>query len=156
MARAFKWATRRVVTQAVASANQVCVDLLPALNFEEALKKGSTVTRIIAQVWSRPDTINQETELSFGIAIVNSDAAAANAFPDADIEGDNVAWFLRGMHVNRVSNLNDRSQWSYSSYDLRAQRVMRSAQEELHFIFDQSSGGGIELFLWTRVLMRLP
>ena len=60
---------------------------------------------------TRAEATGQLSEAHYGIAIVNADAAAASAFPDADVESDNVRWLVRGMHVNIMTDLSDRAQF---------------------------------------------
>jgi len=154
--RAFQWFTRIIESQVVASGGQFCVDLL--VNLSDVNTKGATVTRIIYKLITRADTANQDTHTYHGIAVVNADAASAGAFPDADIETDNVRWLVRGMHFNATTALDQSSNYltSMTEKDLRAQIKFRSEQEELTFIVDHSSGGGILLDLMIRVLVRLP
>jgi len=154
MARTLKWFTRIVQDGTVPASGQTCVDVLR--NVEEANRKGLTITRIIMDFVTLADAVAERTECFWGIVLVNSDAAAADVFPDPATEADNVAWLGRGMHVNGTSDLLDSSNYSRTRIDLRAQRVTRSAQEELHLIIDQSSGGGIVFNVHLRVLCRLP
>ena len=154
MPRAFQWFTRTTQDNSLASGGQECLNLLTNMN--TGVMKSSTITRIVLRLYTRADTVAQQTFASYGVVLVNADAAAASAFPDADIDTDNVAWLVRGMHLNSADSLPDASQFQRSDYDLRAQRVLRSAQEELHFIIDQGSGGGIFYSVHARVLMRLP
>jgi len=103
-----------------------------------------------------PDTVDQRTEMFWGLALVNADAAAALAFPDADVEGDNIRWLVRDFALNRMSNINDNSQVVMRTYDLRAQALFRSDQEELHLVVDQGAGGGAVFHVMTRILLRVP
>jgi len=156
MPRGFRWVTRIRTGVVIASGNQVCSDLLvPYTTIVDNLK-GYTVTRILLKLFIVPDTANQQTVTSWGIAVINADAAAASAFPDADIEGDNVRWLMRDMALNRMTDLNDKSQIVEKSYDLRAQALFRSDQDELHLIMDNSSGGGVFHSFIARVLLRMP
>jgi len=156
MPRGFRWVTRIDDSQAVSSGGQTCIDLLVPYTVLVDNLKGHTITRIIMRIILEPDTTDQITSTHYGIAVVNADAAAANAFPDADIEGDNVAWLMRDFSVNRMTSLTDSSQVADRSYDIRAQRLLRSDQDELHLIVDTSSGGGMIFRMMTRVLLRLP
>ena len=156
MPRGFRWVTRIATGQAVSSGSQSCVDLLAPYSFVVDNLKGHTVTRIVAKIVVFPDTVDQGTHTFWGIAVVNADAAVANAFPDSDIEADNVRWLVRDFSVNRVTSLTDRSQFDGGSYDLRAQALLRSDQEELHLIVDTASGGGVIFSMMTRVLLRVP
>ena len=154
--RGFRWVTRRVIRRVIASGQQECIDLLAPYSSVVDNLKGHTVTRILMRFGSVADTVDQITECDYGIALVNADAAAAGAFPDADVEGDNVRWLLRDYQQNVVSSLTQRHQRVERTYDLRAQALLRSDQEELHLIVDQESGGGAIFSMQTRVLLRLP
>ena len=151
--RPFQWFTRIIEGQVVAAGAQACTDLLVGL--PDANTKGATVTRVIMRLVTRPDTINELSHTLFGIAIVNADAAAAGAFPDADVEGDNVRWLVRGLHVNDSTSINSPEEHRISDYDLKAQARFRSEQEELHLILDQGSFG-IRFDLLCRILVKLP
>lgn len=154
MARAFKWYAHFTRGSSLLSGAQNKVDLLAQI-FDSNIK-GLTVTRTILKVISKPTAIDTETDLHFGIAVVGSDAFTADALPDADVESDNVRWLLRGYHVDVINDLNDRSQWSESNYDLKAQVLMRSEQDRYTFIVDNFGTGDLTWWCICRTLCRLP
>ena len=154
--RRFQWYTRLYMNQPLAAGTQDCVDLLPPTVWADAQKKGATLTRLLLRINIRGQVNGQTSYTYFGVAMVNADAAAALAFPDADIEADNVAWLMRDFTLNSAGDIFDVSQHQERSYDLRGQRVWRSEQEELHCIFNQDLAGATTISLMSRILMRLP
>jgi len=156
LSRAFRWVTRLQTESPTAAGAQTCVDLLAPYSSVVDNLKGHTVTRILLTLTATPDAINEIGQVFYGIAIVNADAAAASAFPDADIESDNVRWLLRDYMDTRMTNLNDGSQKETRTYDLRAQALLRSDQEEVHLILDRTGVGGMLHSMLSRVLLRMP
>jgi len=138
--------------RAIASGNQLELDLLNEMVDDN--RKGATITRVILDLVIVPDTVAQTTFTSYGLAMVNGDALAAGAVPEADVNADRADWVLRGRARNMVSSLSDRAQVFHKEYDLRAQRVLRSEEMTLAIIFDHSSGGGVEVWYMSRVLMK--
>ena len=154
MPRAFQWFTRINTGQTVVASGQDCTDLLVGLS--DVNTKGATLTRLIFRYTARPAVVGEVSRTTYGIAVVNADAAAAGAFPDPSIEGDNVRWFMRDLSVNVLDSLSDRSQWVDRTYDLRGQVRFRSEQEELHLIVDQDAGGALNFDVHLRMLVKLP
>ena len=151
--RPLKWFTTLVQDQALAAGAGTNHALLTTL--EEANAKGSTVTRIILNISLATDTLVTDGFLPFGIVYVNADAVIASAFPDPGVASDNVDWLVRDQLHTRMSSLSDGSQLARARYDLRAQRVARSAQDQLHLV-TFAAGVGLEYAFFCRVLMRLP
>ena len=119
--------------------------------------KGATVTRILLDIRLEASSVAQQVQMHWGIVVVNADARAAGAFPDADDYGDRADWLVRGHLRTIQSDLSDASQWDRVRADLRAQRILRSEESELHLIVDAGSDGFT--MIWTafiRVLMKLP
>ena len=119
--------------------------------------KGATVTRMLLDIRLEASSLAQQVQCHWGIVIVNADARAAGAFPDADDLGDRADWLVRG-HLRTVQDsLSDASQWDRVKADLRAQRVLRSEESELHLIMDAGSDGFTMVWsAYIRVLMKLP
>ena len=138
---------------ALASGSQIEKDLLGDLVQDE--RKGATITRIILDLIIAPDTIAQVTFTSYGLCMVNKDAVSAGAVPEADVNADRADWLLRGRSRNLSGNLSDPTQVFHREYDLRAQRVLRSEEQTLALILDHGSGGGIDFFWMSRILMKL-
>ena len=136
------------------ASTQACVDFL--VNLADANKKGATITRIIMSLTVRPALENVQSEIYFGIAAVNADAAAALVFPDPDVETDNVRWLVRGGGPNESNADTLFSSWRHYEFDLRAQLRYRSEQEETHFILNQNAGGDMFFWLMTRILVKHP
>jgi len=155
--RGFRWVTRIKTQSPIAASAQSCSDLLAPYTSVVNNLKGHTLTRIVGRLIIAPDAVSEITNTLIGIAIVNSDAAAENAFPDSSDEQDNVRWLVRDISDNRSSSLSSRSNVQPDLvYDLRAQVLFRSDQEELHLILDQSSGGGVLVSFLFRMLLRMP
>ncbi len=138
--------------ESIASGGQVAKDLLGALASD--LKKGATITRVLLDLWIAPDTVAQITHTSYGLVLENIDQASAGGHPDADVNSDQADWLLRNRSRNTAAAISDSSQLFHRTYDLKAQRVLRSEQMSLYLIVDQSSGGGIVMFYSTRVLIK--
>ncbi len=154
--RAMKWFTSFQNDLAVADNSQANVELLDGMAIGNV--KGSTITRIVLDVVGRLDTVDTFKSLRWGIVQVNSDAAAANAFPDADQESDRADWMFRSQMATIQNTLSDGAQLPRVTADLRAQRIMRSEETQLHAVFDDSGtglGGWLVSFM-IRVLMKLP
>ena len=156
MPRGFRWVTRIFPRTAVAASAQQCVDLLVPYSSVVDNLKGHTVTRIILKIVVEADGAGPVSQTHWGIALVNADAAAALAFPDAEAEQDNVRWLLRDYSDNRLSSTTDHAQLTIERYDLRAQALLRSDQEELHLIVNQNAADGILFSSMTRILLRMP
>jgi len=153
--RTLEWFSTIAHAQNVTSGGQANVSLLSLMDV--SVVKGSTITRIILQFILQAQTAATLGRLNYGIVLVSQDAAAAGAFPDADITADQADWLVRGQETVLASDANDGSQLVRVYRDLRAQRVIRSADDELHFIIDQNASGMNTVFdLFTRVLVRLP
>ena len=154
--RALQWFTSISDAQTVTSGGQSANELLAGLS--DTLRKGSTITRIIMQLVLHAGTVDTTFgRVKYGIVLMNQDAVSAGAFPDADVATDNVDWLVRGAEVVSATSLTDSSQFVSVFRDLRAQRMLRTGQELLEFIIDQSTSGqviGYDLF--TRILVRLP
>ena len=120
------------------------------------LRKGATVTRIILELSLAANAIDIVARTKWGIVSISEDAATAAAFPDADAALDLADWLIRGASVIVSSDVNDGSQFVRVSRDYRAQRVLRGATDETHFIIDNASGVQVNFDLWTRILVRLP
>ena len=89
------------------------------------------------------DSVAQRVQLLWGIVVVNADARAAGAFPDADDMTDRADWLVRGKMETIQDSLSDASQWDRVSLDLRAQRILHSEEAELHLIIDSVGTGFI-------------
>jgi len=64
---------------------------------------------------------------------------------------------VRGaMNVNN-SSLSDSSQWHRVNLDLRAQRVLRTEEDELHLIMNNlNTSFTVDVYAYIRVLVKLP
>ena len=118
--------------------------------------KGSTITRLIVDLRVKAASVAQLNEVFWGIVMVNGDASAAGAFPEADVLGDRAGWMVRGRFMVIQDSLSDRSQWDEAKLDLRAQRIMRNEEDELHLILDNSGGFTAQWAAFIRVLVKNP
>ena len=153
--RTLRWFQTHADAQTVSSGGQSDNEVLQALGVD--LRRNATITRIILSLTIRALTIDTLCRLKYGIVSVSEDAATANAFPDADAALDLADWLWRGASVIQMSDLQDGSQYVRVEADLRAQRVLRGATDETHFIIDQDSSGATTGYdLYSRILVRLP
>ncbi len=120
-------------------------------------RKGHTITRIVMNLTLRANFVDLRYDVSWGLTLVNSDAAAATAFPNPEDEDDQPGWLLRDVATLQTSDVDDGSQFLRMNYDIRAERLFRNQQQSLYFIIDQAaSGNNLGWDLLTRVLVRLP
>ncbi len=152
--RRFKWFQKKDDSVVLASGNQDGNNNLLA-DMSDLERKDATITRVILRIHVRPDTVAQFTNTSYGLTLVNADAAGAGVFPEADDDNDRVDWLLRDRTAQVSANLSDMTQQWHAMYDLRAQRVIRSAESSLFLIFDHGSGGGVVAAWYSRVLVKL-
>jgi len=155
MPRTLKWFT--TITQPVnlATGGQTNFNLLATL--DSANTKGATITRIVLKIGANAPTTGAQGALTYGITTLAQEAVVAGAFPDTDVGADQVDWLVRGMLIVQGVSANGTESFDIDRHDLRAQRVLRDVQRQLHFILDASSiSGGISFFFIARVLVRLP
>jgi len=157
MRRQTQWFGSRAAWSSLIASAQSNLLLYNTTSLASAPTKGTTVTRMIVTVRSRPDTIAQDVNLAWGIVVVNADARAAGAFPDPEDLGDRAGWLVRGDQLGKSANLSESSQWVITELDLRSQRILRSEQDELHLVVKNYAGAtGLEWSAFIRVLMKLP
>ncbi len=150
--RRMQWFSEQASEAPIALSAQLTLNILSGLLAD--LAKNATITRVLLSMFITPDTIAQVSHTSFGVVLVNSDAAAAGAFPDADDMTDRVDWMMRDRSRNMVSSLSDSSQSWKREYDLRGQRVIRTEESGLYIILDQSINGGVTVSTFSRVLVK--
>ena len=152
-----EWYSTATSFATIASGAQTNLLLYNSTFMTSAPTRGVTITRMILDMRFRADSINQLPELFWGVTIINADARAAGAFPDADDMADKTDWMVRGRLMTIQSDLGDSSQWDRSQYDLRSQRIFRSSTDELHLILD-ASGSGVtgQWACFARVLVKFP
>ena len=156
--RPFEWySSRQGAFVTLASGAQTNLLLYNAISLGVRNIKGATITRIIGQLKLRADSLAQNVDLHYGIVVVNADARAAGAFPDPDDLSDRPDWMVRGLLQTVQASLSDSTQWDVAKFDLRAQRILRSEEDELHLILTAGATGFIlEWSAFFRVLVRLP
>jgi len=153
--RTLKWVNVESDFTALAAGSQTNLLLFNEAVFGALTVKGMTVTRLLFDLKIRSDSLAQLNQLHYGIAIVNADARAAGAFPDANDMADRANWLVRGKLENQMT-AQDTSQWTTMERDLRAQRVFRNEEEELHLIIRNSTSNVLSWSTFTRILMKLP
>ena len=155
--RSFEWFTTDTGFQSLASAAQTNLTLYSATLVGARFIKGATVTRMLLDLRLRSDSVAQLVEAYFGILPVNADARAAGAFPDVDDASDRAGWLYRAKFRTIQDSLSDSSQWDTRHLDLRAQRILRTEEDELQLVVDASgSGFTLQWAAYIRVLMRMP
>ena len=153
--RSLRWFSTFADAQTVTAGGQSNNSLLSLV--DSADMKGATITRMIVQLVLASGAADQIGRVKWGIVVVSEDAAVAAAFPEADFASDQADWLVRGAELVRQSDVDDGSQHVRVFRDLRAQRVIRSADDQLHFIIDKdSTTGTVNYDLFTRVLLRMP
>ncbi len=152
--RTLKWSTAIHDAQTIAASGQNAHPLLGNLS---GTRKGATITRMLINITLGAAAVDILARLKWGVVIVNNDAALASAFPDADDSADDADWLMRDAAVVVMSDVSDGSQLVRMKYDLRAQRIIRSDQDDLRFVIDRDSPVVTTNYnLFTRVLVRLP
>ena len=153
--RQLRWFQTHADAQNVTSGGQSANQLLSALTVDQ--RKGATITRILMHLVLEAQAIDTSGLVKYGICSMSEDAVTASAFPDADAALDLTDWLIRGAAVIRMSDTDDGAQLVRIEKDFRAQRVLRGATDETHFIIDQNTSGmSIVYHLYTRILVRLP
>ena len=154
--RPFEWYTANQFFTNLAANAQGNLLIYNAIQHGVRGIKGATVTRLLVDIELQPDSVGQNVVMFWGITMVNADARAALAFPEADDPADRADWLGKGRLQTSSSDLFDGSQWHRVHRDLRAQRVFHSEEDELHLIVDS---GTVNVLTWSafiRVLIRLP
>ena len=154
--RLLKWFTTLRNLQALADNSQITFQLLEDLTVSQT--EGSTITRILIEIWIRNDTVQNEKTMDWGIVLLGGEAVAAGVFPDADVEDERVDWLARGRMHGYTNGLFINQDNSHVERDLRAQRIVRDEFQQLRLIFnsDTNGTGGLFVTFITRVLLRMP
>jgi len=155
--RAVKWFTTMFTDQAIASAGILPITLLDAV--DQANMKGSTVTRMIIDIWGQADVLSARKRLDIGIIWIDTDAVIASALPDPEVESERADWLFRGteFYVGTSSTPANARMWP-RSWDIRSQRKCTSDLDQLMLIakVNAITSGGILFSGTVRVLLRLP
>ena len=156
-ARTLKWFTTLRTLVAIADNEQETFDLLADMSVADM--EGSTVTRMILEMWVENDVTSNPKTMDMGILWVNNDAFQVEAFPDADDEDERADWIWRGRMHSVTNNVGlSANAGGYMYRDLRAKRICRSEMDHLTLICDMDGNGtgGMFLTFMTRVLMQMP
>ncbi len=149
-----EWFTSSVSFANLNSGAQTNLTLYNATVVGARFVKGATVTRMLVDIIVRSDSVAQDNRLFWGITIVNADARAAGAFPEAADFSDRPGWLGRGLINNKQSDLSDSSQWSREKLDLRSQRILRNEEDELQLILENGGSNILEFTAYVRTLMK--
>ena len=152
MPRQLKWFENiQGGVQALAN-TQKANDLLS--NITSANRVGATITRMIGKMYFEAEALTNKHEVFVGVTLVNADAQAAGAFPDAD-QVDDADWLYHSYVRFSSGNLSDGSQNGMITFDVRSQRKIHAAADRLLLITDV---GGFSVFRshFVRTLVRLP
>ena len=156
-ARRTEWFDRVMPLTALAGSGQAGFRLYSAIDQGRQDIKGATVTRLIGKIVLYPSVVTTLVEMHWGIVVVNADAAAAVAFPDADTEADRADWMIRGWLVAKSGNISDGSQSDRVVFDTRAQRILHSEEDQLMVILDASASGvSLNFAFFIRTLIKMP
>jgi len=154
--RTLKWFTRLQTLVALADNAQLTFNLLNDMSVADM--EGSTVTRMLMEIWIRNDVAGNQKTMDWGILWVDEDAVAAGAVPDADDEDERADWIGRGRMSAVTDVLLKPDALFHAAYDLRSQRICRTEQDQLTLILDMDSNGagGVFVSFIVRTLMRMP
>jgi len=155
--RAMKWYTSIFNNTAIVNGGTFRRSLLPGI--PDALRKGSTVTRILLSLWMENDTFTTLKRLDLGIGWIDEDAFNASAFPDPEDENERFDWIFRDSIVEGIGPSGTNSKdVRVTRYDLRSQRICRAENDLLIIMgkLDTVNTGGVFFSGLTRVLLRLP
>ena len=139
--RSTEWFTLDRRDQGLATDDQTNETLFNATSVGARSVKGTTITRMLIDLNLRAGSIAQRVNLYWGILVMNADARAAGAFPEADDVSDRAGWMVRGNMSTIMSDLSDGSQWLRIHRDIRSQRILHTEEDELQLILDSSASG---------------
>ena len=139
----------------ISASGQVSRDLLGLVPL--GMKKGSTVTRTLIDLVVRPQGTIIYSNLTWGIVMIDDDAAAGGAIPDSDEAADQSGWLGRGLVPCVTSNTSNLMPSMPVRIDLSSQRRFRGEDESLYLVFDKDSTAiTLEIDFFARVLLKKP
>ena len=154
--RPLEWYDSRQASTTLLAGAQANLTLYNAVSHGPRNLKGATITRLIIDFALSASSVGQRSEVFWGIVLMNADARAAGAFPDADDFTDRADWMVRVRSEVSQLDLTDSSQWDRRRLDLKSQRIIHSEEDELQFIIDSVSAFSCIWTLFVRALVRLP
>ena len=135
--RAVEWFDFHV-NQTVSSGSQNGVQC--DINLGSSEKKGATIVRTLVDLWVMPTATGTGGTGGMGLAMINSEAAAASAFPDMDSPDDQIGFLWRTFFPFFTSDANDFAQAVRFKEDLRGMRKYPAEDFELTLIMDNATG----------------
>jgi len=155
--RETEWFTLQRAFADLAPDGQTNETLFNAISIGGRFIKGTTITRMIIDMTFRNQTAAQDNIATWGILVMNADARAAGAFPEADDVSDRAGWMIRAQELFNAVAVASSSDWKRTFVDLKSQRLLRTEEDELQLIIDNRSGSFT--FAWAayiRVLVKWP
>ena len=158
----FQWAaTFSTSESSLASGAQVSADLLnpsgAAAGDEES--HGSTVYRILGDIYFRSLTNLRAPLFEAGIIDINEDASAASVFPEPWDDPARWVWLKQAPTTEVTSNVDLVKPWDHWAVDVRRKIKLLQAQRELIIIFANRSTGDvstIEFYFSLHTLIWVP
>ena len=120
-------------------------------------KKGMTLTRTIMNLTLSVQTAGAGSVFSYGLVMVEDDAAASLSFPDPDDLSQDPGWVWReGQMPVFSSTVNDFSQSRLIRVDTRAQRKYIGEDFAFMLIMHVAAGGAstVNIDGWVRTLFK--
>ena len=149
--RRYLWVDNSLATLTNISAGaQGVVDLLGSIDVDTQV--GMTCVRLLLNMVVGPDTSGQTVEGEHAVCIITSDAMAAGAVPDPST--DEYPWYLKDgfLHVGDA-DAGPRT-WEHK-YDIRTSRRIKSTDDRLLHIIENSGSSILEYWMSWRALMAL-
>ena len=119
---------------------------------------GSTVHRILGDVYFRANTVNRAPLFEAGIIDINEDASAASVFPEPWDDPARWVW-LKASPCTEISTLADIRPWDHWAVDVKRKIRLEQSQRELIMIFANrgtSDPSTIEFYFSLHTLIWVP
>lgn len=152
--RETEWFTLQRGYTALAAGGQTNETLINATSIGARFIKGTTITRMLLDFRMKPDSVAQQCNAFAGIVVMNADARAAGAFPEADDVSDRAGWLWRARFAPMASSLSDGSQFEVRHLDIRSQRKLRTEEDELQLVIDNGDSFIVNWSVYIRVLVK--
>ena len=154
--RPMEWFNTSRSFTSLAASTQVSTTLFSAAAQGTRSVLGATVTRELLDIYVQAESVAQLVEMYYGLAILSQDAVLASGLPDPDSETDRADWLTRGRIMTIQASLSDSSQWGRVHLDLRSQRILRSEEDQVELIFNNTTAFILKWAFDMRMLIKLP